>query len=66
MRRPKLIGYRARDGWRWHLRAANGRIIAESGEAYSSRCAVERAMWKLPLVVGLVDHGNLYEVRDAD
>jgi uncharacterized protein YegP (UPF0339 family) len=24
----------ARGHWRWHLKAANGRIIAESGEGY--------------------------------
>lgn len=26
--------YRARDGYRWRLWSANGRIVAESGEAY--------------------------------
>jgi uncharacterized protein YegP (UPF0339 family) len=34
--------YQAKDGWRWHIRAANNRIVAESGEAYSSRVAVTR------------------------
>lgn len=29
--------YKARDGWRWHLKARNGRIIAEGGEAYTRR-----------------------------
>lgn len=29
--------YRAKDGWRWRLWAKNGRIIAESGEAYRSK-----------------------------
>jgi len=33
----KLFVYRARDGWRWHLRARNGRIVAESGEAYTRK-----------------------------
>lgn len=28
--------YKAKDGYRWRLVAANGRIIAESGEAYST------------------------------
>jgi uncharacterized protein YegP (UPF0339 family) len=28
--------YEAEDGWRWHVKAANGRIVAESGEAYAS------------------------------
>lgn len=30
--------------WRWRLRAANGRIIADSGEAYSSRSGCRRAV----------------------
>ncbi|HXM51505.1 MAG TPA: DUF1508 domain-containing protein [Pyrinomonadaceae bacterium] len=23
--------------WRWHLKAANGRIVADSGEGYTSK-----------------------------
>jgi len=26
--------YKARDGWRWRMWARNGRLTAESGEAY--------------------------------
>lgn len=26
--------YPAKDGYRWHLKAGNGEIVAESGEAY--------------------------------
>lgn len=37
MREPKVTIYHAKDGWRWRLRAANGRIVAESGEAYTER-----------------------------
>ena len=29
--------YKAKDGWRWRLWARNGRIVAESGEAYRSK-----------------------------
>jgi hypothetical protein len=29
--------YRAKDGWRWRLFARNGRVIAESGEAYKRK-----------------------------
>ena len=29
--------------WRWHLRAANGRIVATSGEAFASEQHAERA-----------------------
>ena len=36
--------YQAPDGWRWRLRAANGRIIADGGEAYSSRAGAVRAV----------------------
>jgi len=35
--------YQARDGWRWRLVAANGKIIAESGEAYVSEYNAVRA-----------------------
>ena len=31
---PKFEVYKARDGWRWRLRAGNNAITAESGEAY--------------------------------
>lgn len=30
--------------WRWRLRAANGQIIATSGEGYTSKSNVERAI----------------------
>lgn len=33
----KLHIYKAKDGFRWRLRARNGKITAESGEAYSNR-----------------------------
>jgi uncharacterized protein YegP (UPF0339 family) len=26
--------FKARDGWRWRMWARNGRLVAESGEAY--------------------------------
>lgn len=35
--------YKADDGWRWHLIAQNGRIVAESGEAYEQRGKCMRA-----------------------
>ncbi|QOV97622.1 MULTISPECIES: DUF1508 domain-containing protein [Rhodococcus] len=31
--------YIARDGFRWHRKAANGRIVSESGEAYTTKGA---------------------------
>lgn len=42
MRRKYFQVYEARDGWRWRLRAANHRIIAEGGEAYTT----ERKAWR--------------------
>lgn len=39
--------YQANDGWRWRLRSRNGRIVAESGEAYSSQRKVLDAMARL-------------------
>lgn len=43
--RPSHIQWRkARDGFRWRLLAANGLIIAESGEAYSRKANVLRAI----------------------
>lgn len=44
MTTPKLIVYEARDGWRWRLKATNGRIIADSGEAYTRFSGVRRAV----------------------
>lgn len=31
-------------GWRWRLVAANGRIVADSGEAYTRQADVRRAV----------------------
>lgn len=33
----KLHVYKAPDGWRWRFVARNGKIIADSGEAYNTR-----------------------------
>lgn len=42
-KRPKLHIYQATDGWRWRLKARNGRIVADSAEAYSSRTKARNA-----------------------
>ena len=45
MRRPKLEIYRdGRSEWRWRLRAANGRIVADSGEGYRRRASLLRGI----------------------
>lgn len=43
MRRPKWVIYQDAAGqWRWHLKAANGRIIAQ-GESHTRRADAVRA-----------------------
>jgi len=41
MRKPRFVVYKARDGYRWRLVAANNRIIAH-GEAHTR----ERDAWR--------------------
>lgn len=43
--------------WRWRLRAANGRIIAESGEGYHNRADCEAA-------IALVKQSSLAPLRE--
>jgi uncharacterized protein YegP (UPF0339 family) len=50
MNRGKWQVWQAKDGWRWRLKAANGRIVAESGEAYTRERDARRAMWNYPTV----------------
>lgn len=35
--RVRFVSYPAKDGYRWRLLAGNHKIIAESGEAYTTR-----------------------------
>lgn len=44
VRRAKIEKYEAKDGFRWRLKAVNGKIIADSSEAYSSASALDRAV----------------------
>ena len=60
MRRPKFTVYQSRDGWRWRLTAANGRIIA-TGEAHTRKADAERAAANLP---GIADEADR-EVRQV-
>lgn len=46
-RRLFVSTYEAKDGWRWRLKARNGRIVAESGESYYSEHECERAVNRL-------------------
>lgn len=36
-RTGKITVYEAQDGWRWRMLASNGKIVADSGEAYKRR-----------------------------
>ena len=41
----KLIVYRDKNkDWRWHLKAANHKIIAESGEGYKRRQGLYKSL----------------------
>jgi uncharacterized protein YegP (UPF0339 family) len=47
--KTELRFYEAKDGWRWRLKnKRNKKIIAESGESYSSKSHAKRAMRYLP------------------
>lgn len=39
--------YQGADGWRWRLVAANRRIVADSGEAYTSKSNALRAIGRI-------------------
>jgi uncharacterized protein YegP (UPF0339 family) len=61
MKRPKFVVYRARDGYRWRLIAANGRLIAESGEAYTRKHGAERAVTTTIGEVERIGHARMIE-----
>ncbi len=48
--------YRARDGWRWRAVRANGRIVADGGEAYTRKAGARRAVWRF---IGAIDRENI-------
>ena len=43
--------YQAADGHRWHLKAPNGKLIADSGEAYHDAAAATRSVNRLKKVL---------------
>lgn len=55
-----MIVYWADDGWRWRLVAPNGKIVADSGEAYKRRYDCKVAAQHL---THMARHARL-EVRD--
>lgn len=49
-RTARLFVYKAKDGWRWRLKSANGKIVAESGEGYRQKPrkeTLEALSWSL-------------------
>jgi uncharacterized protein YegP (UPF0339 family) len=60
-REPRFLAYKAKDGWRWHLSAANGCVLADSGEAYSSRSACLRAIATVQATVEHIGHKAMIE-----
>lgn len=44
MNRSRFDVYEAKDGFRWRLLAGNGKVIADSGEAYVTRSGAIRAI----------------------
>jgi len=48
--------YRAGDGWRWRAVRANGRIMADSGEAYTRKAGTRRAVWRF---IAAIDRENI-------
>lgn len=44
MKSSKFVVYKAKDGWRWSLRASNGRKVAQ-GEAHTLRKDAVRACY---------------------
>lgn len=63
MIRPMLLHfYRSPDGWRWRIRAANGRIVADSAEAYVRLGA---ALYGASLVTNMHVNGRPGTEHDA-
>lgn len=52
--------YRAKDGWRWRMVRPNGRLMAESGEAYTQAFRCEQA------AAYVFGPGEVEIVRDPD
>ena len=55
MKQPRFTTYKARDGWRWRLIAANGRIVA-TGEAHTRKADAIRATRRLSLIAIRADY----------
>jgi uncharacterized protein YegP (UPF0339 family) len=54
----KVEIHEAGDGWRWRVRARNGRIIAESGEAYSREHDAHKAWARFSRLMSAAGEAN--------
>ena len=56
MRGPRCGPAPHREGWGWRAVRANGRIMADSGEAYTRKHGVRRAVWRF---IAAIDRENI-------
>lgn len=61
MKQARFHVYKAKDGWRWRLIASNGRIIADSGEAYTRKGSADAAVERTIKVAELMAHHRRME-----
>lgn len=52
MKAPRFEVYQSADGWRWRLKAANGRIVAQ-GESHTRKRDAERAAAQVSVIAEL-------------
>ena len=54
--------YKAADGWRWRLRAHNGKVVADGSEAYASKGNARRGFERVALVI----YDGHYDIVEVD
>jgi len=58
-KKPQIDVYKAEDGWRWRVRANNGRVLADGGEAYRRRSACVRGIEAASDILVFADYDAL-------
>lgn len=43
-RKGRVVFFKSKNGWRWRVIAANGNVLANSGQGYSRKCDCVRAL----------------------
>lgn len=66
MKRAKLDVFKGKGGWRWRIKAKNGRKVATSGEAFASKGNAQRALDTMTRIIrelpfGPIDEEALYQ-----